>query len=68
LNEVDSAFDVTEEDVAAIAAVLFSEQSKSIQENGAPVSRWVQAGRLESVEKWEQPAGLSSNWNLKERA
>ena len=48
----------TEEDVAAIAAVLFSEQQKTIQESAAP-SPWVIAARREGVDKWEQPTGLS---------
>ena len=48
----------TEEDVAAIAAVLFSERSITIQEAATP-SPWVIAARWEGVEKWEQSTGLS---------
>jgi len=48
----------TEEDVAAIAAVIFSERLETIQHQPEP-SAWVRAARREGVEKWEQPTGLS---------
>jgi hypothetical protein len=56
----------TEEDVAAIAAVLFSEQPKTIQETVMP-SQWVIAARREGVDKWEQPNGLSRMQDIRDR-
>ena len=56
----------TEEDVAAIAAVLISEQPKTIQEP-AMASPWVIAARREGVEKWEQPTGLSRMQDIRDR-
>ena len=55
----------TEEDVAAIVAVLFSEQPKTVQQQPGP-SPWVVAARREGVEKWEQPTGLSRLHDIRE--
>ena len=55
----------TEEDVAAIVAVLFSEQPKTIQNQPQP-SPWAIAARREGVEKWEQPTGLSILHDIRE--
>ena len=67
MNEPEVGIEPTEEEVAAIAAVLFSERPESIQQAEAVVFRWALAGRLESIEKWEQPRGLSRLWKLRER-
>ena len=56
----------TEEDVAAIVAVLFGEQPKTIQETAVP-SPWVIAARREAVEKWEQPTGLTRLHDIRVR-
>lgn len=48
----------TDEDVAAIVAVLFAHPFElSISE--PPISGWVQAARLERVDRWGQPVRLS---------
>ena len=48
----------TVEDVAAIVAVLFGEQTETIQESDWQ-SPWVAAARIEAIEKWKQPGRLS---------
>ncbi len=48
----------TEDDLAAIAAIVFGDSSKTIQER-IRESPWLRAGRREAVEKWEQPNRLS---------
>jgi hypothetical protein len=58
LSERSDWTEPTDEDVAAIAAVLFSEQPETIQ-SSIQQSGWIAAGRLEAVEKWEQPNRLS---------
>jgi hypothetical protein len=56
----------TDEDVAAIAAILFTEQSEPIQEMPKP-SPWLIAARREAVETWEQPTGLSRLQDTRDR-
>ena len=53
----------TEDDLAAIAAIIFSNESETIQIMPAD-SPWAVAGRREAVEKWEQLTRLSRiGWN-----
>jgi hypothetical protein len=56
----------TDEDVAAIATVLFSDQAEPIQEP-PPRSPWLIAARREAVETWEQPTGLSRLQDTRDR-
>lgn len=48
----------TDEDVAAIVAVLLAQRAESPAAD-PPVSGWVQVARLERVDRWGQPTRLS---------
>ena len=67
MSEPHFAIEPTEDEVAAIAAVLFAKTPESIQQLDVKMSRWALAGKLESVNKWEQPRELSRLKNLRER-
>jgi hypothetical protein len=58
VTDPDFEYDPTEEDVAAIVALLLEEKAKTIQ-NMPPGSPWVVAARREAVEKWAEPTRLS---------
>jgi hypothetical protein len=58
VSDSDFSYEPTEEDLAAIVAILLDDEAKTIQ-NAPIASPWVAAARREAVEKWEQPARLS---------
>lgn len=66
MTEPRDIVEPTDEDVAAIAAILFSEQAEPIQELPTP-SQWLIAARREAVETWEQPTRLSRLQDTRER-
>ena len=66
MSDSEFNFEPTDEDVAAIVAVLFGERAETIQGNQQTDSAWALAGRMESVEKWMQPGKWSRLSNLKE--
>ena len=66
MTEPNVRVEPTDEDVAAIAAVIFSEQAEPIQEPPVP-SPWLIAARREAVETWERPTRLSRLQEKKER-
>ena len=66
MTESRGIVEPSDEDVAAIAAVLFSEQAEPIQPPPKP-SLWLVAARREAVETWEQPTGLSRLQDTRDR-
>jgi hypothetical protein len=66
LSDPEFEIEPTDEDVAAIVAVLFGERAETIQINERTDSAWALAGRMESVEKWMQPGALSRIRSLRE--
>jgi hypothetical protein len=66
LSDPEFEIDPTDEDVAAIVAVLFGERAETIQNNERTDSAWALAGRMESVEKWMQRGTLSRLRSLRE--
>jgi hypothetical protein len=64
VRDTEFSHEPTEEDLAAIVAILLDEEAKTIQSSPI-VSPWVAAARREAVEKWEQPARLSrQEWRI----
>jgi hypothetical protein len=66
VTEHNDRVEPTDEDVAAIAAAIFSEQPESIPEPPVPSPRLI-AARREAVETWEQPTGLSRLQDTRDR-
>jgi hypothetical protein len=67
VTEPTDRVEPTDEDIAAIAAIIFSEQAEPIQEPPPQRSPWLTAARREAVETWEQPTGLSRLQNMRDR-
>jgi hypothetical protein len=66
VTESTDRVEPTDEDIAAIAAIIFSAQTEPIQQPPAPTP-WLTAARREAVETWEQPTGLSRLQNMRDR-
>ena len=66
MSDPEFEIEPTDEDVAAIVAVLFGERAETIQNSERTDSAWALAGRMESIEKWRQSGTLSRLWSLRE--